>query len=127
MPRIARALVWKEWREQRLVVLAGLGLTLAMPLFLAAGLLAMRARGSTRPGWQGQGCPCSCWGSSGRCSPPPAAPTTIANEIGDRTIGFLLSRPVSRGRVWLLKVATGAFALARSWPVPSSFWRHSAR
>jgi ABC-2 family transporter/WD40 repeat protein len=37
---------------------------------------------------------------------------TIAPEVGGGTLAFLLSRPVTRGRVWTVKVATGLLAVA---------------
>jgi len=100
--RTARALVWKEWREQRPVALAGLALAILLPLILVAATaraprpLDAAALAGLLPGlylW-------FLW-------PLFAAATgasTFAGEIGDGTLGYLLSRPVSRPRVWLVKV-----------------------
>jgi len=109
MPGIARALAWKEWREQRPVVLAGLALTVSMPLFLAAGLLATQREVTMNN--LADGMPILILGLVWPLFAAACGATTIANEIGDGTLGFLLSRPVSRARVWLVKVAVGCLAL----------------
>jgi len=109
MARMARALAWKEWREQRPVVLAGLALTVSMPLFLAAGLLAMQRDFSIAD--LADGMPLLLGGLVWPLFAAACGATTISNEIGDGTLGFLLSRPVSRARVWLVKVAVGCLAL----------------
>ncbi|HXI03628.1 MAG TPA: ABC transporter permease [Candidatus Saccharimonadales bacterium] len=105
MPGIARALVWKEWREQRPVALTGLAVATALPFFLVAGAAGMKGRfdlvsvSDALPAfaalliWPIFAVACGA--------------TTLANEIGEGTLGFLLSRPVSRARVWLIKVAVG--------------------
>ena len=101
-----RALMWKEWREQRAVMFAGLLVTILMPLFLFAGM-------SLRPR------PVDL-GSLSEALPglyvillwplfvAAAGAGTVASEIGDGTLGFLLSRPVSRVRVWVVKVLVAA-------------------
>jgi len=109
MPRIARAMAWKEWRTQRPVVLAALGLTLIMPLFLAAGLLAMQKRLDSAG--LADAMPVFVIGLVWPLFAAACGATTISNEIGDKTIGFLLSRPVTRARVWSLKVGMGGLAL----------------
>lgn len=110
MASLTRALAWKEWREQRGVVLAGLALAASMPFILMAGSSAS-ARGVDLPGiaealpgliitlvWPLFAAACGA--------------STVAGEIGEGTLGFLLSRPVSRARVWVVKVAAGLSALA---------------
>jgi hypothetical protein len=100
-----RALAWKEWREQRGVVLAGLATAICLPLIAIAGS-ALSARGVDIPGsvellpaafafllWPLFGAACGA--------------STIAGEIGEETLGFLLSRPVTRARIWAIKVASG--------------------
>ena len=38
-----KALAWKEWREQRPLVLTGLGVSAVLPLFMMAGMMATTA------------------------------------------------------------------------------------
>ncbi|HZE88511.1 MAG TPA: ABC transporter permease subunit, partial [Verrucomicrobiae bacterium] len=103
-----KALFWKEWREQRPLVVAGLVLAGLWPIFIAA--------------WS--------WSSHGGRSLATiggdvlltnalilwpllaiaAGSSTVANEIGDRTLEFLLSRPVARTTVWAVKVLVAAFS-----------------
>lgn len=109
MPSPTRALLWKEWREQRPIVITGLVLAAMMPFFLIAGASTMKreldlhALANTMPlilavvMWPLLAAACGA--------------ATISSEIGDGTIGFLLSRPASRRRVWLVKVAMAALAL----------------
>ena len=109
MPSMTRALVWKEWREQRPIVIAGLALALALPPLLAVGMTAigrykdLASLAGTVPGivavlmWPLMAAACGA--------------TTISNEIGDGTLQFLLSRPASRLRVWWIKVGVAALAL----------------
>lgn len=96
------ALAWKEWREQRPSVLAGLSLAILLPVILLTSTAS-----SARP-----------LGASGVAELLPgiyllflwpifataAGAATISNEISDGTLAFLLSRPISRRRVWLVKV-----------------------
>jgi hypothetical protein len=109
MPSPTRALLWKEWREQRPIVFTGLLLSAAMPFFLIAGASTMKreidfnALAGTMPlflatvVWPLLAAACGA--------------ATISSEIGDGTLGFLLSRPTSRRRVWLVKVAVALVAL----------------
>jgi ABC-type transport system involved in multi-copper enzyme maturation permease subunit/Tol biopolymer transport system component len=109
MPSPTRALLWKEWREQRPIVVTGLVLSLLMPFFLMAGASTMKreidfnALANVMPlflalaMWPLLAAACGA--------------ATISSEIGDGTIGFLLSRPASRRRVWLVKVAVAVLAL----------------
>ena len=109
MPSPTRALLWKEWREQRPIVVTGLVLSLLMPFFLMAGASTMKreidynALANVMPlflalaMWPLLAAACGA--------------ATISSEIGDGTIGFLLSRPASRRRVWLVKVAMAVLAL----------------
>ena len=107
---MTRALFWKEWREQRAVILTGVLVTAVMPFFLLAGA-SMRPRGlplkdlsEILPGFYG----ILLWPLIAAA----AGAGTIAGEIGEGTLGFLLSRPVSRLRVWTVKVLVGAGAAA---------------
>jgi ABC-type transport system involved in multi-copper enzyme maturation permease subunit len=101
--------LWKEWREQRPIVITGLVLAAMMPIFLIAGASTMKREldlqglANTMPlilavvMWPLLAAACGA--------------ATISSEIGDGTIGFLLSRPASRRRVWFAKVAVAALAL----------------
>ena len=109
MSRPIAALAWKEWREQRPIVLAGLVLSAALPLILLAG---MEASGRS---WT--------FGSLVHALPAVnvlvvwpllavvAGSTTISNEMAEGTLGFLLSRPVARRTIWLMKVIFGCFTV----------------
>ena len=109
MPSPTRALLWKEWREQRPVVITGLVLSVMMPLFLIAGASTMKreidlnALAGSMPLFLG----IVVWPLLAAA----CGAATISSEIGDGTLGFLLSRPVSRRRIWLTKVAVAAVAL----------------
>ncbi len=106
-----RALLWKEWRQQRSLVIAALVLAAILPLFLAAGAMASRGvapmhelTSALLPLYALTVWPLFAAATGG---------TTLAADMGDGSLGFLLSRPVSRARVWLLKVgvALSAFAI----------------
>jgi ABC-type transport system involved in multi-copper enzyme maturation permease subunit len=98
--------MWKEWREQRTVVLTGLLVAALMPFFLMAGLSAaskpldLNTLAEVLPGLYFF----MVWPLFAAA----AGAGTVAGELGDGTLGFLLSRPVSRTRVWLVKVALAA-------------------
>jgi hypothetical protein len=98
-----RALAWKEWREQRPLVYAGVILVAAMPLFLAAGLPL------TGPSWGVIDLlgvlPVVLGAVVWPVLAVAAGASTISNEAVGHTLGFLLSRPVSRSRLWLIKVS----------------------
>src|SRR5512134_735288 len=102
------ALAWKEWREQRPIVLTAILLALVTPFFL------MAVTAGSRRGFDLRGVAdilpavlyllvCPLFAAA-------AGSSTIANEIGDGTLGFLLSRPMPRARIWTVKVAVGAAA-----------------
>ncbi|MFQ5743863.1 MAG: ABC transporter permease subunit, partial [Acidobacteriota bacterium] len=107
-----KALAWKEWREQRPLMLTGMALCVAMPFFLAAGMSVVE----TRQGFRGLAEMLSLtlalviWPLFAAA----AGATTISTEIDDGTLRFLLSRPVSRRAVWAIKVlmaSVSAFAV----------------
>jgi len=105
---MTRALLWKEWRTQRSLVLAGLAIAAVLPLFLMAGALATSSR--YRFGDLVAALPplltLFVW--------PLLAAATGANAFAadrsDDSLRFLLSRPVSRGRVWLIKAGSALAA-----------------
>lgn len=104
-----RALAWKEWKEQQPVVIAALLVCVAMPVVLVAGTAATGAGpdlpelSDLMPGilallvW-----PLFAAAAGG---------ATIATELGEGTLGFLLSRPVSRARIWWVKIAIGVASM----------------
>ncbi len=104
-----KALVWKEWREQRPLVIAGLLLAAAMPLFLIAGAATLQR--SVDLATLADAMPLFLAGLLWPFLTAACGAGTISGEIGDGTIGFLLSRPASRGQIWLVKVAVAGLAL----------------
>ena len=90
---MVRALVWKEWREQRAVVLAGLLLAVALPPFLLAGMSLMGSRVDVTG--LAQALPVVYAGLLWPLFAAAAGAGTIAAEVGNGTLGFLLSRPAS--------------------------------
>jgi ABC-type transport system involved in multi-copper enzyme maturation permease subunit len=101
-----RALVWKEWREQRPLLLSGLVLAAIWPLFIIAmNLSTSRPLGLVSVA---ESLPVAYALVLWPLFTVAAGASTIANEIGDRTLEYLLSRPVSRARVWSVKLAVGA-------------------
>ncbi|MGD8328661.1 MAG: ABC transporter permease subunit [Acidobacteriota bacterium] len=105
---MTRALLWKELRVQRPVLLAGaiaavLGPLLVLAMFSTEGRFEYFdiARGMR---------------TLAACAWPflavAAGAIPFATEAEDRTAGFLLSRPVSRARVWCVKVGAAAITLA---------------
>ncbi len=114
-----RALVWKEWREQRPLVIAGVALAAVMPVMLFTVATA------TMPGFSNRRLAdltvlafvLLMWPMFTAA----AGAGTFANESSGRTLGFLLSRPVARRNIWVVKVALAAFAItvviAASWVI----------
>ncbi|MGD8377624.1 MAG: ABC transporter permease subunit [Acidobacteriota bacterium] len=101
-------LIWKEWREQRTVMLAGIGIAVALPFFLIAGASTM-GRGidyadlaAVLPMFHAA----LIWPLFAAA----AAAGTVANEKGEGSLDFLLSRPASRSSIWCVKMAVAAFA-----------------
>lgn len=103
-----KALAWKEWREQRPLVVTAMAIAALLPLFFIAGLAATSSSyqfeyliALMRPILVG-----FVWPAFGAA----IAGTTFAADIADGSLPFLLSRPVSRARVWLVKVGMAAVA-----------------
>lgn len=106
---MVKALLWKEWREQRPIVLTGILLAALLPFFMMAG----------RAGYGGKTDlatlvaatllvnVCVLWPLFAAV----AGAATISHEIGEGTLDFLLSRPVSRVRVWTVKLLLAALAI----------------
>jgi len=101
-----KALVWKEWREQRPLLLSGLLLAALWPLFMAAFKYSSSAPLDLAS--VAEALPIAYALVLWPLFTVAAGASTIANEIGDRTLEYLLSRPVSRVRVWGVKLAVGA-------------------
>jgi len=105
-----RALAWKEWREQRPVILSGLVLAALLPLFLIAGAsgMARSANLADLAGLLPAAYALLLWPLFAAA----AGATTVAGEISDGTLGFLLSRPLTRARVWAVKTTVAAMGVA---------------
>ena len=104
-----RALAWKEWREQRPVVLAGVLISIATPFIMIActaltgGRLDLADMAEVLPAiFAALWLPVFAAAAGGG---------TIASEHGDGTMGFLLSRPVPRARIWSVKMTIGAASI----------------
>lgn len=103
-----KALLWKEWREQRAIVGVGLALALLTPVLLGVWVLAT---GGRRQLWMAT--ELAPFINAAIVWPLLAAiagAATGGEELASGTLGFLLSRPVSRHWVWLTKSLTGALA-----------------
>ncbi len=102
-----RALLWKELRMQRPVLLAGAAFALLAPWLVAGMLSTVGSEAAfdivrTLPGVLAGLSPFLAVA---------AGAITFATEAEDGTEGFLLSRPVSRLRVWCVKVGAAAVVL----------------
>jgi hypothetical protein len=104
-----KALLWKEWREQRPVVFTGLAVSASMPLFLIAGASTLQRHVDLAD--LADVMPLFLAALLWPLLAVACGAGTVSNEIGGGTIGFLLSRPASRLRVWLVKVGMGGLAL----------------
>ena len=103
-----KALAWKEWREQRLTVLVGIVMSIATPFVMIAG----STTGGGRLDLAGLAdvLPMVFAALLVPLLAAAAGGATIASELGEGTLGFLLSRPVPRARIWSVKIAIGAAA-----------------
>jgi len=107
---MTRALLWKELREQRQLVLAAWLIVAVLPLFLIAGMFA------TTPDYElaalGEMLPTVVmlfvWPVFGAAT----GATSVGADMADGSLRFLFSRPVSRTRVWRAKVVAAAAALS---------------
>jgi len=103
-----RALAWKEWREQRSLVLSGLALAAVLPLVVFAGGAALSTVVSLRR--LADVVPVVFAVLLWPLFALAAGATAFAGEDRDRTLEFLLSRPVPKNLVWTLKVLLAATA-----------------
>jgi hypothetical protein len=104
-----RALAWKEWREQRPVVYTGVILAALLPLFLAVGL---PWRGPRREMLHLAGMiPVALGSFVWPLLAAAAGAATVSSDKGGGTLGYLLSRPVSRMRLWVIKVTVAILSV----------------
>src|SRR4030095_4130875 len=101
-----RALVCKEWREQQPVVVAALLAAVAMPFVLIAGTVGTGSRLDLSS--LSELMPSILAALVWPLFAAAAGGATIASELGEGTLGFLLSRPVPRSRIWSVKIVVGA-------------------
>ena len=103
-----KTLAWKEWREQRPVVVAGVAFAIVLPLFVlsAAGVEEVRLDDIVEV------LPVVFIGIVWPLLAAAAGAITIANEHESGTLRFLLSRPISRARIWVAKVMLATLAVA---------------
>ncbi len=103
------ALAWKEWREQRGVLFAGLAVSLILPPFIM--MLGAAGLAPVRDGMAGV----LVFLIAGLVWPVfalLAGAGTFAGETAAGTLAYLLTRPVSRLTIWCVKVASGAAVVA---------------
>ena len=99
-----KALAWKEWREQRPVVLVAFLLMLLLPLLVALG----KSMTSGRVDFGALAFDCTLlygallWPLTALL----AGSGTISGDAQGGTLPFLFTRPVRRTTVWTVKVAT---------------------
>lgn len=103
-----KALVWKEWREQRSLLATGVALAVMLPLvlFVAATMALPSVTGQRVVDMTTLAFILMLW----PIFVAGAGAGAFASEATGRTAGFLLSRPVSRRNVWLAKVGLAAGA-----------------
>jgi len=105
---INRALLWKEMRMQRPVLLSGVAFAALAPLLVLA-LLSTEGRYAVFDIVRSLPTALAAlWPFLAVA----AGAITFATEAEDGTAGFLLSRPVTRVRVWCAKVGAAAATLA---------------
>lgn len=105
---INRVLLWKELRMQRPVLLVGLACAAFGPLVVLA---LVSTQGAYRSWGIGPGLR-TMLAVAWPFVAVTAGAITIATEDEDGTARFLLSRPVSRARIWGVKVGAAAITLA---------------
>jgi len=112
-----RALLWKEWREQRAIAFAGAGLAVLIPVIVVAMAAASRT-----PDFRDTAdvvpflFAMVVWPLFAAL----AGATVNAEGASPGSAAFLFSRPVPRGVLWLIKVCIGVVAL--SFVVTLSFY-----
>ncbi|MCZ6747135.1 MAG: ABC transporter permease, partial [Acidobacteria bacterium] len=104
-----KALAWKEWREQRPVVLAAFLLTLLLPLLVALGKSMLSGRVDF--GAVAYDCTLLYGALLWPLTALLAGAGTISGEAQGGTLPFLFTRPVRRTTIWTVKVAAGVVSL----------------
>jgi ABC-type transport system involved in multi-copper enzyme maturation permease subunit len=104
---MTRALIWKEWRVQSPLMVAAVIAAFVQPLFVMMGSLG---------GFRGDSLTQVLPALTVAVLLPVFAAATgalcFAEDRSGDTLGFLLSRPISRRRIWLTKVAVALVVLA---------------
>ena len=100
-----KALIWKEWRQHRPLVFTALAVSLLMPLFTAIGSV-----GGFRTDSLTQVLPALQYVVLLPAFALATGALSFAEDRSERTYGFLMSRPTSYARVWLIKIGV-AFAV----------------
>ncbi|HEX9700381.1 MAG TPA: hypothetical protein VGD06_13075 [Acidobacteriota bacterium] len=113
-----RALIWKEWREQRQVAAAGIGMAVLLPAIVFA--VAASAAPDDNLGDVADLIPFLMAVIVWPLFAALAGATTNAEATAAGSLDFLMSRPVSRTRVWIIKVFVAGLALISI--VVFSFW-----
>ena len=103
-----RALLWKEWREQRSIALAGVALAAVVPAMIVA--IGVSTGGSSNFLEISDMVPFLSAVLIWPLFAALAGASTNAGEADGGSFFFLLSRPVSRTRVWAVKTAMGSAA-----------------
>ena len=102
-----KALIWKEWRQQRSLILAGVAIAAVQSL----GLLVLMSAGRTS---LSSDIVEMALVITAMCVLPLFAAamgaSLFGNDMADGNLRFLLSRPVSRHRVWCVKFGSGLIA-----------------
>jgi len=101
-----RSLVWKEWREQRLVAKGGLFTAVIMPLLLLTGLAMSGA--DQRLEEVVTMLPIANWVLLWPLAAVATAAAAISPELRDARLAFLLSRPVPRRTIMTVKLTVAA-------------------
>jgi len=118
-----RALVWKEYREQLPVAVAGIAISLVLPFVVVSMVAATMSQADPM-----DMADVLRFVLAIMVWPIFAAAigaTTFAGDGRSASLGFLLSRPVARGWIWLAKTLTGALAVivvvGISWLISRTF------
>jgi hypothetical protein len=104
-----KALIWKEWREQRQVAAAGIGMAVLLPAIVFA--VAVSAAPDGRLGDIADMIPFLMAVMVWPLFAALAGATTNAEANTAGSLDFLMSRPVSRTKVWAIKVSIACTAL----------------
>jgi len=107
---MTRALLWKELREQRALVLATWAIALVLPAFLLIGM-RMLTSGYSMAALAGI-TPMALLTVVWPMMATATGALSVSSDLSDESLRLLLSRPVSRERVWAVKVGAALLAFA---------------